>query len=61
MAKIISVTPMVSEFVETDGEPWGDYRRSSADSWEQRMGESWEPLYSCEELEAEYQRFKNHA
>ena len=53
--KIISIFPRVSHFVSTDDEPYPDFIRWSADSWENIMGESSEPIYDCEELEKLYQ------
>lgn len=59
MLQVTKVTPVTSEIIDIDGADWGTYRRHSADNWEVLMGESWEPLYSCEEAEAAYQAFKN--
>ena len=53
--KILSADECKGVFVETDDEPWSDYRRWGPDNWEVRMGESWEPHYACEEIEAAYQ------
>jgi hypothetical protein len=38
---------------EGDGEDLIDYRRNSAQSWEQRYGESWEPVHGDKEVELE--------
>ena len=32
------------------------YRRWGPDAWEQQLGDSWEPLYFCEAIEAEFQK-----
>ena len=59
MLKVTNVVPTTSEIVDIKDGQWGVYRRHSADNWEVLMGESWEPLYSCEEAEEAYQAFKN--
>ncbi len=40
-----------------------EYRRTGADCWEERMGESWEPVFeigsgNCVELEKAYQKLE---
>lgn len=55
---VISVSPCSGEFVEIDGLEWSDYIRYAEDNWMVRMGESWESLYSCGEVEAAYQIFQ---
>jgi len=57
---ILDVKTTVVHYVETnDPEFGGMYRRGgSKDSWEQLMGESWEPVYfRQEELEEQFQNF----
>jgi hypothetical protein len=54
---IKSVTPQTVHFVETDGDDLYQYTRYGADNWTVRMGESDEPVYRCEELEAAFQAF----
>lgn len=56
---IISISePQLTYYVETDHPDWPQYRRSGADCWEQLMGESWEPVYDCAELEQQFQTMK---
>ena len=56
--KIIETVEYTVICVETDKKEFPTYRRLSADSWENLMGESWEPAYFEEkELEAAYQEF----
>lgn len=43
-------------YVTTDEKEYNEYIRYSAGSWMVRIGESEEPQYDCEELEAEFQR-----
>ena len=45
--------------VETDQDEWPEYMRLGPDLWLRSMGESWETVYRCEELEAAYQAFEN--
>lgn len=56
--KIVTVRKDISEIVETDEGDWPTYRRHSEDNWENLMGESWEPVYLCKEIEAAYQLYK---
>ena len=56
--RIIKVTPLKGEFVEMADSVYSDYQRFSSDNWEVRIGESWEPVYSCEKLEKFYQEWK---
>ena len=55
--KILSAEHSISMLIETDSKEWPSFRRHSADSWENLIGESWEPVYSfyIEKLEEEYQ------
>ena len=57
--KIENVSPCSGEFIEMDEGEYTDYKRYAADCWDVRMGESWESVYRCEELEKMYQEFKN--
>lgn len=62
--KILSVTPIISFLVETDETELPTYRRNCAEGWENLWGESWEPVYSSEQvLEQAYQEWlkANHA
>jgi hypothetical protein len=52
--KVLKAVPITLIFVEAED---GDYQRSGPEDWEKRYGESWEPLYRCEEIEAAYQEF----
>ena len=52
---ITVVTPAGGEYVASESE---QYRRNGPDNWEILLGESWETLYLCEDIEAEYQTFK---
>lgn len=54
---IQEVHPIASHLVVTDEKPWNVYTRYGPDSWMQRMGESYEPVYECAELEAAFQAF----
>lgn len=54
--KITKVEPVTYIMIETNE---GTYYRSSKDSWYVWMGESLEPHYHCEEIEALYQQFIN--
>lgn len=56
--KILGVKEIRSEIVDVDGSDYTTYERYSSDNWTVLMGESWEPCYSCEELEKAYQEFK---
>ena len=58
MLTVTKIQNCISEIIEVDGGDNEIYRRYSADNWEVLMGESWEPLYNCEEAEAAYQNFK---
>jgi len=59
--KVLNVTEVTEHFVETDQEEFdGYYRRSKRGDWEVRMGESWEPHYNSEEIEAAFQEFIKH-
>ncbi len=44
-------------YVETDENEWHYYIHHGADSWSLLMGESWETLYDCEELEQMFQKW----
>ena len=56
--QVVKVIPETFEFVKTDDEEWPTYRRYQDGRWENLMGESWEPVYYTEQLEAAYQAFK---
>lgn len=58
--KILSITPSISEIIETDLSDWPTYRRYSADCWEVLMGESWEAENYPENLERLYQEVKRN-
>lgn len=47
----VRVNKSTCHFVEVDTGFYPEYRRWSADCWEQRMGESWESVYGEEQLE----------
>lgn len=53
--KVESVDIVKAEYVVIDGK---EYRRTSAEGWEELMGDSWEPMYFCEEHEMAYQEWK---
>jgi hypothetical protein len=58
--KILEVTKDVAFIVETDEAMYPTYRRSLGGSWENLIGDSWEPVYMQEaELEAAYQDWLN--
>lgn len=54
--KILKSEPMVGVQVITDEGECDTYTRYGPDVWFVAVGESMEPVYICEELEAEYQR-----
>lgn len=58
--KVTSVSPIQGEFVTVDGFD-GDWpttlMRYSAENWRYSIGESYEALYDCAEVEALYQTF----
>lgn len=57
---ILKVSPWITYYIETDDPEFGGmYRRGgSKDSWEQLMGDSWEPVYfRQEELEEQFQKY----
>ena len=55
--QIERVYPVSSHIVEVSGNEFSTYERCSADNWQVLMGESWEPVFFCEELEAAYQAY----
>lgn len=55
--KILSAEEKKSVIVETDKKEFPWYRRNSEGSWENFMGESWEPVWWEEELEQAYQEW----
>lgn len=57
--RVTQATQTLAEIVEVEGEEYPTYRRSSAGDWEVLMGESWEPVFFCEELEAAYRLFRS--
>lgn len=57
--RIKKIIETKSEIVETDDPEYPTYRRHSKDNWENLMGSSWELHYSCKDIEALYQKFKN--
>jgi ribosomal protein L37AE/L43A len=44
--------------VETNEDKYYEYTRYSKDCWFVRIGESLEPLYDCEEIEKEFQKYE---
>ena len=58
--KVLDVVEVHDWIVETDRSEFPEFRRLDADNWEQRMGESWEPVWGEEsELEAAFQEHLN--
>jgi hypothetical protein len=55
--KILKTVELKAIFVETEDDT---YYRYGPNSWMIQMGESQEPVYFCEELEAEYQGYINN-
>lgn len=56
--KIIKVSEDTYFSVKTDDPVWPYYRRNGPESWENLMGESWEPVYfQEEELEKAFNEF----
>lgn len=52
--EIIKIHDVKGTCVETEGH---DYIRYGPDCWYERMGESDEPVYNCEKIEALYQEY----
>lgn len=52
--KIVSTKKIYSEIIETDANEFPTYRRNNSADWENLMGDSWEPVYCCDNLEAMY-------
>ena len=57
--EILKVSEHTVHYVETDLKEWPYLRRNDPDNWEQAMGESWEPMYFCEEAEAAFQKWQS--
>ena len=55
--KILDVRESKSYNVETDEPELYLYTRYGSDNWYVRMGESDEPVYDCEEIEALFQEY----
>ena len=55
--KITDVFEQKAFIVETNENEYYEYTRYSEDNWFIRMGESLEPLYNCEEIEKEFQKY----
>lgn len=58
MTTIKSYKTVICHYVETDDLDWSSYRRSGSDCWEILMGESWEPVCDCANLEHQFQTMK---
>ena len=58
MTTIKSYKTVICHYVETDDPDWSSYRRSGSECWEVLMGESWEPVYDCDDLERQFQTMK---
>lgn len=57
--QIKSIEPVTCHYVETDDPDWPSYRRNGGpECWEVLMGESWEPIYDCSDLERQFQTMK---
>jgi hypothetical protein len=54
--KFLRIEPIEVLYIKTDDPEYPYHRRSKAGHWEVLMGESWEPAFKEEELEAEFQR-----
>jgi hypothetical protein len=54
---ITETRPITAIGVTTDEEEFNEYTRYGADAWYVTMGESDEPFYNCEEIEALYQKY----
>ena len=55
--RIKEVTKSTVFYVKTGGNEPRQYTRYSSDNWSVLMGESEEPVYECQELEEEFQRY----
>jgi hypothetical protein len=55
---IKEVVKVISHIVETDEKEWPTYRRDGPESWSRLIGEAWEPVFSCDFLEKEYQQYQ---
>lgn len=54
---ITKVTKSIIYYIETNEEEYSDYIRHGSDNWDNRMGESYEPVYNCDGLEKEFQEY----
>jgi len=52
--KILNIKETKYTYIETDED---DYYRYGPNYWMIQIGESQEPVYFCEDLEAEYQNY----
>ena len=55
--KVKKIESIRGEYVTTDESEYCEYARYDADNWSVLMGESWEPQYSCTDLEVAYQDY----
>ena len=54
---ILDVSFYKGAIVETDHKEFPTFRRMSPECWDNLMGESWESVYYCEDLEYMFQEF----
>jgi len=52
--KFATITKIESHIIETKEKT---YQRYGPNGWDELMGESWESVYDCVELEEEFQRW----
>jgi hypothetical protein len=55
--KILEVSEHSYFHVKVDSSYWPNYRRNGPEDWENLMGESWEAIYDCEDLEKAFTEF----
>lgn len=56
--RVIMVEPQRGELVTIEGTDYGLAVRYSADHWMLLMGESYEPVFAPDDLEAAYQQYQ---
>lgn len=59
--KVLSIELIKGHYIQTDEEPWNQYVRYWPESWYLLMGDSYEEVGNCEELEKLFQEYKNES
>jgi hypothetical protein len=52
------ITEVTVHYVTTTDSEIHTLRRNGPDNWEYLIGESWEPVYDCRDLEREFQKHR---